>query len=136
VQPHIAVPAGQALETAHADALRKLIAAEEDEQYQGFLQWALTDLESRLSPLELTDKQLEQYVGQYGPRRVFLDGGGLFYQREGRAVMKLEPMGMDLFRVGDLEYFRASFGRDDKGRIVKFVGLYDNGNTDENLRDN
>ena len=135
VKPHIEVPADQALVAAHADALRKLMADEEDEPYTAGLQWALTDLESRLAPMKLTDKQMKQYVGQYGPRRVFLEDGALHYQREGRGVLIMEPMGEDLFRVGDLDYFRASFERDPQGKIIKFIGLYDNGRTDENPRD-
>jgi hypothetical protein len=135
VAPHIAVPADQALEAAHADALRKFIEAEEDEPYKASLQWALLDLESRLDPIVLTEEQMMEFTGQYGPRRVFIENGALYYQREDRPQMKLEPLGKDLFRVGDLDYFRASFERDPQGKIVKFIGNYDNGRTDENERD-
>ena len=44
-------------------------------------------------------------------------------------------MGGDVFSVGDLDYFRLSFGRNDRGKIVKVIGLYDNGRTDENMKD-
>ena len=135
VIPHIAVPADQALDTAHADALRKLIAKETDDVYKATLTWALQGLESRMAPLTLTAAAMQDYVGQYGPRRVFLEDGVLQYQRDQRPQMRLEPMDKDLFRVGDLDYFRASFVRDDDGRIVKFVGLYDDGTTDEHDRE-
>lgn len=135
VTPHIAVPAAQALEAAHADALRKFIENEEDEQYQASLQWALLDLESQLDPLVLSEDQMMEFTGQYGPRRVFIENGALYYQREDRPQMKLEPLGEDLFRVGDLDYFRAAFGRDAQGKVVKFIGKYDNGRTDDHERD-
>jgi hypothetical protein len=135
IAPHIAVPADRALEAAHADALRKFIAGETDERYRISLDWALEDLDSRLCPVTLTAEQMREYVGQYGPRRVFFEDGSLWYQREERPVMKLEPMGDDQFRVGDLDYFRAAFARDAQGGIVKFIGRYDNGTTDENERD-
>jgi hypothetical protein len=135
VIPHMAVPAEMALEAAHADALRKFIEDEEDEQYKAGLEWALLDLESRLNALEITEEQMEAFTGQYGPRRVFIENGELFYQREDRPRMKLEPLGKDLFRVGDLDYFRAAFERDTSGQVVKFIGMYDNGRTDENARD-
>jgi len=135
VTPHIAVPADQALEAAHADALRKLIEAEEDEQIVATYQWGLTDLETRLDPVELSAKKMKQYVGNYGPRRIFIDDGMLHYQREDRSPHRMEPMGDDLFRVGDLDYFRLSFERDQSGKVVKIIGLYDNGRSDGNDRD-
>jgi hypothetical protein len=135
VIPDIAVPSEQALEAAHATALRNLIDTEEDEAYKAGLEWALLDLDSRLEPVEISKKQMKEYVGQYGPRRIFIDGGGLFYQRDDRAAMRMEPMAEDLFRVGDLDYFRLTFERDSKGKIVKIVGLYDNGRSDGHDRE-
>ncbi|MBU0742034.1 S41 family peptidase [bacterium] len=135
VAPHIAVPPERALEAAHADALRRLIEDEADERYKARLQWALVDVDSRIDPIALTEKQMKEYAGQYGPRRIFIENGALLYQREDRPRMKLEPMGEDLFRVGDLDYFRAAFARDPRGRIVKFIGRYDDGTTDEHQRD-
>jgi len=48
--------------------------------------------------------------------------------------MLLQPLAEDLFRVGDLEYFRLGFGRDDSGAIDRVVGNYDDGHQDENER--
>ena len=135
IVPHIAVPAEQALEAAYADALRGLIEAEEDERYRSQLEWALLDLESQQSLLVLSLSELEQYVGNYGPRHVYLDGDDLYYRREDRPAFKLEPMGDDLFRVGSLDYFRLTFERDEGGRIVRIIGLYDTGSTDSHERD-
>jgi hypothetical protein len=135
VAPDIVVPAAQALDAAHADALRKLIDAEEDEQIVASYQWGLTDLESRLNPVELSKKEMKQYVGTYGPRRIFIEDGALHYQREDRPSYRMEPMGEDLFRVGDLDYFRLTFERNESGKVVRVVGLYDNGRSDGHDRD-
>jgi hypothetical protein len=135
VIPDLAVPADQALVAARADALEKLIEGEKDEKAVAFYQWQLADLESRLEPIKLSEQQLRQYAGRYGPRRVLLEGGVLYYQREDRPRYRLEPMGEDQFRVGDLEYFRLSFERDESGKVVKVIGMYDDGRTDENPRD-
>jgi hypothetical protein len=135
VTPDIEVPADQALDAAHADALGKLLEAEEDEEYRALLEWDMLEITSRLEPAELSGEQMAEYVGNYGPRRIFSEGGNFFYQREDRPPHRLEPIGKDLFRVGDLDYFRLSFGRDDNGRIVKVIGLYRNGRTDENARE-
>ena len=135
VIPHIAVPAEQALMVAHADALAKLLETEENERFRFFLEWAKKGLDSQLSPIELSKRQMKEYVGSFGPRRVFLDGGKLRYQRGERQGYELEPMGEDIFKVGDLDYFRLSFGRNSAGKIVKVIGNYDNGSTDENSKD-
>jgi len=108
---------------------------EEDEKIVAGYQWALTDLESRLNPIELSKKQMKQYVGTYGPRRIFIEDGILYYKRENRSRYEITPIGKDLFRVGDLEYFRITFDRDRSGKVVKIIGLYDSGRTDENERD-
>lgn len=135
VVPHIAVPEAQALEVARADALRKIIEKEKNKEIVAGYRWALTDLESRLKPVKLSEKQMKQYVGGYGPRRIVMESGVLYYQREGRPRYEMVPMGEDLFRFGDLEYFRLSFERDKSGKIVKLIGLYDSGRKDENERD-
>jgi hypothetical protein len=135
VIPHIAVPADQALDAAHADALGKLIDAEEDEQVKAHFEWAMRDIDTRLNPVEISKKEMEQYVGRYGPRRIFIDDGALYYQREDRPRFELEPMGEDLFSVGDLDYFRLTFERNKSGKVVKIVGLYDNGERDEHERE-
>jgi len=134
VVPDIAVPSEQALEAAHADALRRLIESEPDERFQAAFAWSLTDLESRLEPVEISQEQMAQYVGTYGPRRIFVEDGVLYYQREDRPRYELQPMGQDLFRVGDLDYFRVTFERDDEGAVVRITGLYDNGSTDAHVR--
>jgi hypothetical protein len=134
VIPHIAVPAEKALETAHADALRKLLEAEEDEQFKAGLEWALRDLDSRLNPIQLSKKEMKKYVGEYGPRRIYIDDGTLYYKRTDRSPHKLAYMGDDLFRVGDLDYFRLTFEKNKSGKVVKVIGLYDSGRTDEHKR--
>lgn len=135
VIPHIAVPEEQALDAARADALRKLIETEKDEQVVAGYKWVLADQESRLHPMELAEKQMKQYVGAYGPRRIFIENGALWYQREGRPRYEMVPMGEDLFRFDDLEYFRLTFERNKSSKVVKLIGIYDDGHTDENERD-
>ena len=115
-------------------ALRKLSDAEQDEQVKKIYEWSLQDVNSRLNPVELSKKQMKKYTGTFGPRRIFFEDGRLWYQRDKGARHLLLPMGEDLFRLDELDYFRLSFGRDAKGKIVKVIGLYDNGRTDENAK--
>lgn len=134
VRPHIAVDSELALETAQRQILSDLMAqADPDARFE--LEWVLQDMQSRLDPTTLTRRELKAYVGSYGPRRIFLEGDALYYQRADRPQHRLTPMGADLFRVGDLEYFRLEFERDEHGRITRVVGLYDNGRRDANERE-
>jgi hypothetical protein len=135
VIPHIAVPQEEALDAAHADALRGLIEEEEDAEYRAFLEWPLQEIDARLHPIALAAGAMADYVGRYGPRRIYLEDGALHYQREGRPAYRLEAMAEDLFLVGDLDYFRLAFGRDEDGKVVKVIGCYNDGHRDENARD-
>ncbi len=45
-------------------------------------------------------------------------------------------MGDDRFRIEEIDYFRIQFGRDEARRVVELTGLYANGRTDGNRRDN
>ena len=45
------------------------------------------------------------------------------------------PMGDDRFMIADLDYFRIQFERDDSGKVVRLVGLYESGRSDANERD-
>ncbi|MBU8921157.1 MAG: S41 family peptidase [Bacteroidales bacterium] len=134
VIPHIPVPADQALDAAYADALAKQIADEPNERARVLYEWALQDLEGRLNPMEITRKQMKKYTGSFGPRKIFVENGKLWYQRENGPRHRLLPLGEDLFRVGDLDYFRLTFECDKKGKAQKVIGLYDNGRRDENER--
>ncbi|MFH1142995.1 MAG: S41 family peptidase [Candidatus Eisenbacteria bacterium] len=134
VIPDVAVPSAQALTVAHAAALARLEDEVEDEQTRFELAWARQDLEGKLHPLELTLDQLSECVGTFGPRRIFIEGGRLQYQREGRPQLALQPLGADLFRVGDLDYFRLRFERDASGKVVRLVGLYSDGREEANDR--
>ena len=48
--------------------------------------------------------------------------------------MPLVLMGEDLFRVGDIDYFRLQFERDEGGRIHRLTGMYDNGRREAHAR--
>jgi hypothetical protein len=130
VIPDVAVPVEQALTVANAKALEGLREKETDPEGQQMLDWYLAGLKSQTHPLTLARAQLEEYVGVYGPRRVFLDGDILCAQREGRPMIRLRPMVRDLFAATERNDFRLRFDRDGQGRIVRVVGIYDDGQQD------
>ena len=127
VEPHIAVPAAEALITAQLDAYKTLAENETDEAARQQIAWAQQGLKAQLEPVTLAPEVFPQYVGDYGPRRIFVDAEILYYQREERPRFRLIPMGDDMFMLEGLDYFRVKFERNNDGEVVRIVGLYDNG---------
>ena len=99
------------------------------------LAWARGRLVTLAAPVALEAKALRAYAGSYGPRKVVLEDGVLMYQRESGPRRRLIPAGGDLFLLDGVDNFQAKFVRDARGRVTRFVGLYDDGSSDENARD-
>jgi len=134
IEPHIAVAADLALDAAHRHALDLLIEQTPDED-RFDLEWAKQDLMAKLEPVTLDRQGLEAFVGDYGPRHIYFEGDQLTYRRDSRPPMPITPMTTDIFRVGDLPYFRLRFERGDNGDVTGLVGMYDNGREEANPRD-
>jgi len=135
IEPHIKTSREQALDVAYREALKKLEEKVTDDRIKSQLTWAIANLDARLNPFEVEESVLRQYVGTYGPRVVTFENGELYYQREDRPKFKMIPMSEDMFNFEDIPYFRVRFERDEAGKVIKFVGVYDNGHTDENMKD-
>ncbi len=136
VQPDIAVAAEDALDYARLEALKSLQTTVQDDAQRASLDWAVTGLEGQLNPVVLEPEMLQKYVGNYGPRSVKYVEGDLYYQREGGSEVKMSALTNDTFAVEGIDFFRMRFVMDTKtGQINKIVGMYDNGRTDESVRD-
>ncbi len=135
IDPHIAVPADKALDTAYLEALKKLREPEDlDEEKRFALDWAVAGLEAKVAATTVDARTLSSYAGTYCPRTLTLEGDALFYQRADRPKFRMIPMTETLFRFEELEYFRLEVVVDGTGRPVKLVGHYDNGHRDESPR--
>ncbi len=77
---------------------------------------------------------LERYAGDYGPRRITSRDGALHYQRDGGREFRLVPITRNTFALSGYRKFRLRFVAGGEGKIVKVVGLYFDGRTDESLR--
>jgi tetratricopeptide (TPR) repeat protein len=77
---------------------------------------------------------LERYAGDYGPRKVTLRDGSLYYKREGRPEYRLRPLNRTTFILEGYLRFRLQFVSDSEGRVTAVRGLYVEGRTDENER--
>lgn len=135
VAPDVAVPADQALTVARMMILDSLIQTEADSLIRLQMNWWRSALHYDTLRYTVTEEQLHDYAGQYGPRRIWVEDGSLWYQRGTNPKALLRPLEPDLFQHATSEYFRARFVRDSSGKVVELVGVYAQGHTDSNRRD-
>lgn len=91
-------------------------------------------LDARDQPVSVRASLLERYVGEYGPRRVRLESGVLYYRREDNPEYRLIPMADDVFALDGPETFRIRFVTDGPGPTVAIEGLYLDGSEDRTER--
>ncbi len=133
MKPHIEVPQKDALTTAHLKALEKLAASTKDKNDKLRYEWHAESLKAELNPIKVEPEILESYAGKYGPRNITFESGVLYYQRTGRPKYRMIPLSNDLFMFKEIDYFRMKIIKED-GVVKGVMGMYDDGNTDKNLK--
>jgi hypothetical protein len=134
VVPHIKVKSENALTTAHIKAIEALKEKSSDDESIYRYSWVLETLNANNNAVNIDKATLQSFVGSYGPRVVTVENGQLYYQRAKGGKYQLIPIAADKFQIKELSYFRIQFeSTDDK--VTAIIGLYDNGNTDRNLKD-
>jgi CubicO group peptidase (beta-lactamase class C family) len=124
------------LEKAEA-AYRRAAAAGEDEVDPKKIAWDLDYLRAVREPLALDEAYLGTLAGEYGPRRLFVRDGRLFYFREGGTAPEPRPLlalSRDTFVIKGVVYFRLQVEFDGAGNPDALVGLQDDGNRDVSKR--
>jgi hypothetical protein len=133
VEPDVKVSKEKALDTALVLAMKKLIEKETDPKFKAVYLWHSESYKAKLNPVTIKKTVLKSYAGTYGPRRITLEGSWLFYQREGRAKMKMIPIAEDYFMFNETGSFRLKFLK--KGnRVIGVEGRDVNGSTDKHLK--
>ncbi|MFA4938828.1 S41 family peptidase [Brevundimonas sp.] len=114
VAPDIATPSAQALDAAHAEALRALLSKATSNAAKADYAWALTAVEARLNPPAIDADILQSAPGAYRNYVVTMEDGALVVARPGHplwpAPRKLQPLTADgLFAVEGLDILRIGF---------------------------
>ena len=133
IEPHLAVPVDQAFDVAYLEALKKLKENAGEEQMAS-LSWAITGLEIEAHPVNLTEAEMTSFAGQYGPRRVWVEDGKMWYEREKNGKHLLIAMGDGWFMFEDLDFFRIEFERENGQEATGLIGHYRGGRQDRNQR--
>jgi hypothetical protein len=95
IEPTVAIDAGNALEAAHMNALRKL-AQNAPQPGRMMMEAKATMLAAKLNPAQAAHP-LAAYTGQFGDRAVTAEGEALFSQRSNGPKTRLLPLGADAF---------------------------------------
>ena len=118
VTPDIDVPADQALDRALMEAYGEFEQSATDEDRRRELDWMREALEVAHNPVVLSEAELALYAGDYGPRDIWVEAGGLVYQREGRDPMRLTALGDHRFKFADDDEYRLVFQMDRRGEAT------------------
>lgn len=126
LKPDVEIAREESLERARLLAVTDLLQAElakpKKEQYKyrvDALTWEKDRLTDLQTPLQLSQNELEAYVGDYGPRNISLKEGILYHTRSAprRPALKLTPVRPDEFLIEGLEHYRMYFERDKNGKV-------------------
>lgn len=113
IVPDVVTPPAQALDQAHALALKALAAAHPAPELQLDYDWALPEVEARLHPVTVSPATVTAAPGTYGKYVVTAEKDGLWIARPGHPLWpeprRLRPLtasglfaveGIDILRVG------------------------------------
>jgi hypothetical protein len=134
VTPDIQVPADQALEAAHRDALKKLQDKAQDAERKQQLAWALQKVEALASPVALSAEVLKGFAGSYGQLSLSYEKGSLWFAWPGFKLRAI-PMAADTFMLDDgMDILRFRMEKDASGKVTGLTELYEDGRTERSAR--
>ena len=111
ISPTIRTTVPNALDAAHAHALRRLLAAA-PAQERPRLEALADRLTARLEP-RTPELPLAAYAGQFGTRTLIAESDKLYYQRPDRSRVLLIPLGGNRFAFDDDPYLLLEFAAAD-----------------------
>lgn len=107
--------------------------------WQAVMDWHVEYRRCLEKPMKLEEAYMAKLAGGYGPRRLQLINGGLYYLRKGGADPAGRPliaMSRNVFILQGLSRFRLKVELDGQGDPVKLVALFVDGTpNDESPRD-
>ncbi len=134
VNPDIKTASDDAFNTAYVMALDSLIKRETDESTIFKLDWAKKGIAHYLKSIDLNEKELKEYAGQYGNKIIKILNKELYFLPGNQSDYKMIPLENDLFMLEGIDYIRLQFEKDKLGKITKLIVLYDDGSKQNNER--
>ncbi len=126
VQPDVPTRAPDALDTAHALALDKLLKHEMDAHRKIIYEYARLAIQARLSPITIEESTLRAYAGAYGKRKVSLKDGTLYYyESDDEATYRLLPLTQNRFAAQGRDDFQLEFAVASDGQVTACYIVWD-----------
>lgn len=119
ISPTIPTAATQALDAAHAHALRLIAAAtppQDRPRVEALAEGIFARLESRSAALALS-----AYAGKFGERKLIAEAGKLYYQRGDRPRSLLIPLGGNRFAFDNDPALQLDFGADNAAKAFTIL---------------
>jgi CubicO group peptidase (beta-lactamase class C family) len=99
------------------------------------IQWIRERVEARKNPVRLSERQLERFVGIYGPFQISISSDSLIAKIEWlKKDYRLVPLTEDVLDIEGLGGYRLQFIADTAGNVTKAVGISVGGRKIEGLR--
>jgi hypothetical protein len=109
------------MDIAYLEASKRIRARTTNDYKAARLDWIISTLETKLSPIVVDEKILKAYVGKYGNFEISL-AGGILYIREGdNPTAELKPLSNSIFQWGNNQYLRVEFQIDQDGKLNSLV---------------
>lgn len=105
-----------------------------EKQNERRIGWLQDLIDVREKPVSIEVKTLESYAGNYGPRKLYVQDGEFWYQREGRDPYRLVALSENLFMLEGMPGFRIEVELGEDGQPDRLVGHYIQGWKDESAR--
>ncbi len=140
VKPDIEVPAKQALDMAHTTALKELMNASDSDSKKEEYAASISKIEYQIKKAnsQSSSTNLEEYTGQFGIRKITLDGDRLLFSRENGPQIPLIETGEGKYELdiplSPKPYIR--FERGENGQITGFYLIQGGGEGIFNKKDN
>ena len=77
-----------------------------EERNERNVTWLQDQINARENPVTIELTTLESYAGNYGPRKLYVQDGEFWYQREGRNPYRLVALSENLFILEGMPGFR------------------------------
>ncbi len=121
VIPNIEASYAESYDIAYLEAAKRVRAKAINDYKAARLDWTISTLEAKLSPIVVDEEVLKSYVGEYGIFEISLAGAVLYIREGDYPTVQLKPLSNSIFQWGNNQYLRIEFQADLNGKFNKLI---------------
>ncbi len=131
VEPDEKVPSADAFNVAYREALQSIETNANDADQKVEARWAEIFVKAQMNPVKLTSESIARMAGTYQTRRIRVQDGQLYLDRDGRPPARLLALSADIFAIEGEDEPRLRFVEDSSRGITNLVEFYRNGRQEQ-----